>query len=100
MPVLVGNSEMEEVEHDYRKYLDPKVLARIGSLELRARMIVEGFFMGMHHSPHHGASVEFAVSRNGDGRTLRADEPEVGCRGCEPPCSRSSPAPRCTHRRR
>ena len=54
---------MPEVRPDYRKYLDPKVLARISSLELRARLIVEGFFSGMHHSPHHGASVEFADHR-------------------------------------
>jgi len=48
---------------DYRKYLDPKVLARISGLELRARMVVEGFFSGMHHSPHRGLSVEFADHR-------------------------------------
>jgi len=50
-------------EHDYRKYLDPRVLARITSLELRARLIVEGLLTGMHHSPHHGLSVEFADHR-------------------------------------
>jgi len=54
---------MEPSRHDYRKYLDPKVLARIGALELRARMIVEGFFTGIHHSPHQGLSVEFADHR-------------------------------------
>lgn len=43
--------------------LDPAVLARIGSLELRARMVVEGYFTGMHHSPHHGVSIEFADHR-------------------------------------
>jgi uncharacterized protein (DUF58 family) len=48
---------------DYRAYLDPKVLAKIGGLELRARMIVEGFFAGMHHSPFHGLSAEFADHR-------------------------------------
>lgn len=48
---------------DYRKYLDPSVLARIGRLELRARLVVEGFFAGMHHSPHRGLSVEFADHR-------------------------------------
>jgi len=51
------------VKADYRKYLDPKVLARIGGLELRARMIVEGFLVGMHHSPRRGLSVEFADHR-------------------------------------
>ncbi len=50
-------------QHDYRKYLDPKVLAKIDGLELRARLIVEGFFSGMHHSPHRGVSVEFADHR-------------------------------------
>ena len=45
------------------KHLDPGALARIGSLELRARMVVEGYFTGMHHSPHHGVSIEFADHR-------------------------------------
>jgi uncharacterized protein (DUF58 family) len=46
-----------------RKYLDPEVLTRISRLELRARMIVEGFISGMHKSPYHGFSVEFASHR-------------------------------------
>lgn len=54
---------MSASEREYREYLTPKVLARIGSLELRARMIVEGFFGGMHHNPHRGLSVEFADHR-------------------------------------
>ncbi len=49
--------------HDPSKYLDPAVLARISGLELRARMAVEGYFSGMHHSPHHGLSIEFADHR-------------------------------------
>ena len=44
-------------------YLDPKVLSKISGLELRARLIVEGFFSGMHRSPHHGVSIEFADHR-------------------------------------
>ncbi|MBI1826676.1 MAG: DUF58 domain-containing protein [Planctomycetes bacterium] len=48
---------------DYRRYLNPVVLAKIGGLELRARLIVEGFFTGIHHSPHRGLSVEFADHR-------------------------------------
>ncbi|MFH0981074.1 MAG: DUF58 domain-containing protein [Planctomycetota bacterium] len=48
---------------DYRRYLDPKVLAKISALELRARMLVEGYFSGMHRSPFCGASVEFADYR-------------------------------------
>jgi len=54
---------MDESKRDYRRYLDPKVLARVSGLELRARLIVEGFFSGMHHSPHRGVSVEFADHR-------------------------------------
>ena len=48
---------------DYRRYLDPKVLAKISGLELRARLLVEGYFGGMHRSPYCGASVEFADYR-------------------------------------
>jgi uncharacterized protein (DUF58 family) len=48
---------------DLRQYLDPKVLARLGRLELKARLIVEGFISGLHRSPYHGFSVEFAEHR-------------------------------------
>lgn len=48
---------------DYRKYLDPRVLARIAHLDLRARLIVEGLMSGMHRSPYQGISVEFAQHR-------------------------------------
>ncbi len=44
-------------------FLDPTVLARIGSLELKARTIVEGFLTGLHRSPFKGFSVEFAEYR-------------------------------------
>ncbi|MFA9478463.1 DUF58 domain-containing protein [Phycisphaerales bacterium AB-hyl4] len=44
-------------------YLDPALLATVGSLELRARMIVEGLMTGQHRSPHQGFSVEFAQHR-------------------------------------
>lgn len=40
--------------------LDPEALARIGHLHLRARAVVEGVLSGLHKSPHHGQSVEFA----------------------------------------
>ncbi len=46
-----------------KNYLRPEVLARIGSLELRARRVVEGIISGMHRSPYHGFSVEFAQHR-------------------------------------
>lgn len=50
-------------ESPARSYLRPDVLARIGSLELRARGVVEGIVSGMHRSPFHGFSVEFAQHR-------------------------------------
>jgi len=43
--------------------LDPETLTRISRLELRAKMIVEGFVAGMHRSPYQGFSVEFASHR-------------------------------------
>src|SRR3954470_19671568 len=54
---------MAEIVTEYRKYLDPRTLARIASLDLRARLIVEGLMTGMHRSPYQGASVEFAQHR-------------------------------------
>jgi uncharacterized protein (DUF58 family) len=48
--------------HD-RPFLDPAVLARLGTLELKARTIVEGFLSGLHRSPFKGFSVEFAEYR-------------------------------------
>jgi len=44
-------------------YLDPQVLAKVEKLELRARLVVEGFVSGMHRSPYRGYSVEFAQHR-------------------------------------
>jgi uncharacterized protein (DUF58 family) len=43
-----------------RPLLDPEVLARLGTLKLRVRSITEGILTGLHRSPHHGQSVEFA----------------------------------------
>lgn len=48
---------------DYQKYLDPKIINKIGKLDLQARMIVEGYISGLHKSPYHGYSVEFAQHR-------------------------------------
>ncbi|MEO6595607.1 MAG: DUF58 domain-containing protein [Planctomycetota bacterium] len=44
-------------------YLDPRVLSKVARLELRARLVVEGFVTGMHKSPYRGFSVEFANHR-------------------------------------
>jgi uncharacterized protein (DUF58 family) len=43
--------------------LDPQALARLQGLELRARRIVEGYVAGLHRSPYHGFSNEFAEHR-------------------------------------
>jgi len=43
--------------------LDPKTLAAIKSIDLRARIIVEGLMSGQHRSPQQGISVEFAQHR-------------------------------------
>jgi uncharacterized protein (DUF58 family) len=48
---------------DTSKYLDPAVLSRIHNLGLRAQRVVEGTISGLHRSPLHGVSVEFASYR-------------------------------------
>ncbi|MHB8878398.1 MAG: DUF58 domain-containing protein [Myxococcaceae bacterium] len=40
--------------------VDAKTLARLAGVKLRARAVVEGVLSGLHKSPHHGQSVEFA----------------------------------------
>jgi uncharacterized protein (DUF58 family) len=44
-------------------FIDPVTLMRIKSLHLRAKVVVQGFFSGLHRSPHHGFSVEFSEYR-------------------------------------
>lgn len=46
-----------------RSYFDPLVLAKIATLPLRARYVVEGLLSGLHDSPYRGYSVEFAEHR-------------------------------------
>jgi uncharacterized protein (DUF58 family) len=45
------------------RFLDPKTILAIRNLELRARVVVEGFILGLHRSPFHGFSVEFSEYR-------------------------------------
>ena len=45
------------------RFVDPKVLARLGSLELLARTVVDGFINGLHKAPYLGVSVDFAEHR-------------------------------------
>jgi len=47
----------------YRRFLDPVVVSRLATMELRARLVVEGFVTGLHRSPYKGFSVEFAEHR-------------------------------------
>lgn len=46
-----------------QRLLDPASLAKVSGLIVRARMIVEGSITGLHRSPFHGSSVEFAEHR-------------------------------------
>jgi uncharacterized protein (DUF58 family) len=48
---------------DPQRYLDPEILARVGFTPLLAQVVVEGFLNGLHKSPFHGFSVEFADHR-------------------------------------
>ena len=45
------------------RFLDPAIIARLGTMELKARTVVEGFLAGLHRSPYKGFSVEFAEYR-------------------------------------
>ena len=45
------------------RYLDPHFISQLSNMEMRARLIVEGFITGLHKSPYHGFSVEFAEHR-------------------------------------
>ncbi|MEM0982388.1 MAG: DUF58 domain-containing protein [Planctomycetota bacterium] len=56
-------SSADAKQPDASLYLHPQTLARLGSFELRAKMIVEGVMSGMHRSPYRGVSVEFAQHR-------------------------------------
>ncbi|MFT5471054.1 MAG: hypothetical protein ACI8UO_006187 [Verrucomicrobiales bacterium] len=52
-------------------FIDPSALMRIKSLELRAKVVVEGYWKGLHRSPYHGFSVEFSEYR----QYTRGDDP-------------------------
>ena len=45
------------------KYLDSKTLDKIKRLDVRARLVVEGFITGQHRSPYNGFAIEFAAHR-------------------------------------
>lgn len=48
---------------DYLEFLNPQIISKISNLDLRARLVVEGFMVGLHKSPYHGFSVEFSQHR-------------------------------------
>ncbi|MDH7502410.1 MAG: DUF58 domain-containing protein [Verrucomicrobiota bacterium] len=54
---------MQVFERRAGTLVDPQALMRIRSLEFRARVVVDGFWSGLHRSPHHGFSVEFTEYR-------------------------------------
>ncbi len=58
-----GPSSAQPGAEGARQWLDPAVVARLAHLDVRARLVVEGFIAGMHRSPFHGFSVEFAEHR-------------------------------------
>ena len=47
-----------------KRYLDPKTLDKIKRLDVRARLVVEGFISGQHRSPYNGFAIEFAAKRS------------------------------------
>jgi uncharacterized protein (DUF58 family) len=55
--------------HDQRtempgaRFVDPRILARVGNLELLAKTVVDGFINGLHRAPFFGASIDFAEHR-------------------------------------
>ena len=51
------------VKQEYLRYLDPEAVSKLSNLNLVARLVVEGFITGLHRSPYHGFSVEFAEHR-------------------------------------
>lgn len=61
------------MNHPITEFLDMELLARLPSLELRARLLVEGFLAGLHRSPQKGSSVEFMEYRD----YQQGDEPKI-----------------------
>ncbi|MBI45468.1 MAG: DUF58 domain-containing protein [Candidatus Marinimicrobia bacterium] len=47
----------------YQDYLSSSVIKKISNIALRAKLVVEGFIIGLHKSPYHGFSVEFSEHR-------------------------------------
>tara|TARA_R110002111_G_C5971072_1_gene370351 strand:- start:155 stop:1171 length:1017 start_codon:yes stop_codon:yes gene_type:complete len=58
-----SSAKIDSQKIDPHMYLHPQTLARLSTMELRAKMIVEGVMAGQHRSPYTGVSVEFAQHR-------------------------------------
>ncbi len=54
---------MSDKSKDYSALLDPAVVSKLKTLELKAKYVVEGFMVGHHKSPYHGFSAEFSEHR-------------------------------------
>lgn len=63
MTKSVLESSIDSVEFSNKGMIDPVTLMKIKTMELRARVVVEGFLKGIHRSPYHGFSVEFTEYR-------------------------------------
>lgn len=51
------------MQPNYKKFFEPVFISKLQNLELKAKFVVEGFISGLHKSPFHGLSVEFAEHR-------------------------------------
>jgi uncharacterized protein (DUF58 family) len=58
-----GTPRSESAADAATSLIDPHTLMRIKSLQMRAKVVVEGFYSGLHRSPYHGFSVEFSEYR-------------------------------------
>jgi uncharacterized protein (DUF58 family) len=56
-------TRLRQRTHRVARFVDPKVLARIGNLEFCGALVVDGFINGLHRAPFFGASVDFAEHR-------------------------------------
>ena len=65
MSTIPSNSNLAEqaVAAVRDSFVDTDTILRIKNLELRAKVVVEGFMSGLHRSPYHGFSVEFSEHR-------------------------------------
>lgn len=59
----IANATAARSNRRTSSYIDPAALMRIKNLELRAKLVVDGFLSGLHRSPYHGFSVEFTEYR-------------------------------------